>query len=85
MTDTQRYELSGQLYALEVLVGRLLVEEFLRAPDKALLIDQIEADVRKGTARLPQPVGEAASQLLSRVVVLARARAVHLDKPTGLS
>jgi hypothetical protein len=85
MTDEQRYELSGQLFALEVLVGRLLAEEFLRSPDKGLLIQQIEADVQKGTARLPQPLGEEAKQTLSRVVVLARARAVYLEKPSGLS
>ena len=85
MTDLQRYELSGRLFALEVLVSRLLTEEFLRFPDKGQLVAQIEADIDRGSLSLPPAGAAAARDTLSRVLVSARARAVHLEKPSGLS
>ncbi|MDE2104874.1 MAG: hypothetical protein KGL39_46990 [Patescibacteria group bacterium] len=85
MTDSQRLELSGRLFALEVLIGRLLTEELLRFPDKGLLLAQIETDVERESKKLPPLAAAAAKDTLTRIRVSSRARVVHLQKPDGLS
>jgi hypothetical protein len=85
MSDSQRIELSGRLFALEAIVARLLTEELQRSSSPKLLLEQTEADIRRESVRLPPAAIEEALQTLARMRKSSLPRSVYLKKADGLS
>jgi hypothetical protein len=85
MSDSQRMELSGRLFALEAIVARLLTEELQRSSSPKLLLDQIEADIQRESVQLPPSSIVEAIQTLTRIRVSSLTRAVYLQKSDGNS